>query len=53
MIPQRLVEHGVEVGQLTQVILGDRIFAAHLLNLLVQSILVWQRYFLLYVWFRQ
>jgi hypothetical protein len=45
MTPQRLVEHGTEVGQLTQVILRDRIVAAHLLDLLVQSILACQRYF--------
>jgi hypothetical protein len=49
IIPQRLVEHGVEEGQPTKVILGDRLVTAHLLDLLIESILACQGYVLLRV----
>jgi hypothetical protein len=43
MKPQRLVEHAVQVRQLRQVILGDRLVTAHILDLPEESILKFQQ----------
>jgi hypothetical protein len=39
MAPQRLVEHGVQVRQVRQMILSDGLITAYILDLLVEMIL--------------
>lgn len=42
MEPQRLVEHGIQVRQPRKMVLGDRLLAAHLFDLPVETFLTYK-----------